>query len=559
VDIQRIVLILGMAVTSYLLLLAWNEDYQQKPANGSIEVKDEVPLASDYDVAPAPVPEEVPDELPGIDPQEDVPQIEKIVSAERELIQISTDVLDVWVDTRGGDITRVDLPGFPQTIDSPDQPFVLVDPRNNYVAQSGLIGPQGPDARPGRTVYGAAKNRYQLQETDDELQVDLFFVDENAVEVVKRFKFQRGNYLVGVEFLIRNNSSESWSSNLFAQLKRDGQSPVIEEVNSMGLRPYVGGATYSSEAPYYKLEFDDLVETPFKEKVEGGYIAMVQHYFVSAWIPPKDATYIYQGRKVQDKDQYLMGFTGPTLTIPSGGAGSLSLSFYTGPKDQYKLRDISPGLDLTVDYGFLWWIAQPLFSLLDWIHGLVQNWGVAIILLTVIIKFLLYPLSAASFKSMAKMRKLQPEMQRLKERFGDDRQKFSQAMMDLYKKEGANPLGGCLPMLLQMPVFLALYWTLMESVELRQAPFVLWIYDLSVMDPYFVLPILMGGSMFLTQMMQPEPPDPVQAKVMKLMPVMFTFFFLWFPSGLVLYWLVNNIISVLQQWYVTRKIANAPS
>lgn len=556
-DIQRIILILGMAITAYLLVLAWNQDYHQKQPNGIIEVQEAVPAAGDYEPAIGAIPEVLIDELPDIDSQAEVKQTDRVASPKRELIKISTDVLNIWVDTRGGDITRIDLPKFPQNINSPDQPFILIDPRNSYVAQSGLIGPQGPDARQGRTAYSAEKYSYQMQAGDEELLVDLSFVTENAVEIIKRFRFQRGSYLIDVEFLIKNKSAESWSANLFAQIKRDGQSPVIEEENSMGLRPYVGGATYSTEAPYYKLEFDDLVDAPFKEKVDGGYVAMVQHYFVSAWVPPEGTTYIYQARKVQNKDQYLMGFTGPTVTIPAGGSERLSLSLYSGPKDQYKLREISKGLDLTVDYGFLWWIAQPLFSLLDFIHGLVGNWGLAIILLTVMVKMFLYPLSAASFKSMAKMRKLQPEMQRLKERFGDDKQKFSQAMMDLYKKEGANPLGGCLPMLLQMPVFLALYWTLMESVELRQAPFYLWIEDLSVMDPYFVLPILMGASMFLTQMMQPEPPDPMQARVMKLMPVMFTFFFLWFPSGLVLYWLVNNIISVLQQWYVTRKIAAA--
>jgi YidC/Oxa1 family membrane protein insertase len=418
-----------------------------------------------------------------------------------------------------------------------------------------LIGPDGADARESRTAYQSERKNYSLADGEDELIVDLNFVDANGVQIVKRFRFQRDSYIVEVNFLVNNHSAESWSANLFAQLKRNGLAPAIEEENSMGLAPYVGGATFSAEAPYHKLEFEDLAEVPFKEKVIGGYIAMVQHYFVSAWIPAPEFSYIYQGRKVQGKDIYLMGFTGPLETILPGESGSLALSFYTGPKDQYKLRELSKGLDLTVDYGFLWWIAQPLFSLLNFIHGLVLNWGYAIIILTIIVKMLLYPLSAASFKSMAKMRKLQPEMQRLKERYGEDKQKFSQAMMDLYKKEGANPLGGCLPMLLQMPVFLALYWTLMESVELRQAPFALWINDLSVMDPYFVLPILMGASMFLTQLMQPEPPDPVQARVMKLMPVMFTFFFLWFPSGLVLYWLVNNIISVLQQWYVTRKIA----
>ena len=281
---------------------------------------------------------------------------------------------------------------------------------------------------------------------------------------------------------------------------------------------------------------------------------MVQHYFVSAWVIGEKGIHTFQGRKLGDQDIYLFGFTTPAKSIPSGGTGQLSAQFYVGPKDQYRMREIAEGLDLTVDYGFLWWLAQPLFYLLTMIHSVFANWGVAIIFLTIIVKMLLYPLSATSFRSMAKMRKLQPEMARLKERFGDDKQQFSQAMMELYKKEGANPLGGCFPILLQMPVFLALYWTLMESVELRQAPFMLWIHDLSAMDPYFILPILMGISMFLTQMLQPEPPDPVQAKVFKFMPIMFTFFFLWFPSGLVLYWLVNNILSILQQYYVMRQI-----
>ena len=325
----------------------------------------------------------------------------------------------------------------------------------------------------------------------------------------------------------------------------------------MGMQPYVGGATRSDDEFYRKLEFDDIEEEAYKLTLDEGYIAMVQHYFVSAWVPRDAIGNTYRGRKLADQDVYLFGLTTPPLTIAPGETKSIGASFYAGPKDQYRLEEIATGLELTVDYGFLWWLAQPLFFMLTGIHSFVGNWGLAIIGLTIIVKSCLYPLSAASFRSMAKMRKLQPEMVRLKERFGDDRQKFSQAMMELYKKEGANPLGGCLPILLQMPVFLALYWTLMESVELRQAPFFLWIYDLSAMDPYFILPILMGISMFLTQRMQPEPPDPIQAKVFKFMPIMFTFFFLWFPSGLVLYWLVNNILSILQQVYVTRQLEKA--
>ena len=281
---------------------------------------------------------------------------------------------------------------------------------------------------------------------------------------------------------------------------------------------------------------------------------MVQHYFVSAWILPDGQGNTYQARKVGGRDLFLFSVTTPLISVAPGSRGHLAARFYAGPKDQYRLRDIAQGLDLTIDYGFLWWLAQPLFYLLTMLQGFVVNWGLAIICLTIIVKMVLYPLSAASFRSVAKMRKLQPEMVRLKERHGDDRQKMSQSMMELYKREGANPLGGCVPLLLQMPVFLALYWALMESVELRQAPFIFWIRDLSAMDPYFILPILMGISMYCTQLMNPEPPDPVQAKVFKFMPVIFTFFFLWFPSGLVLYWLVNNILTVMQQYYVTRKV-----
>ncbi len=555
-DIQRIVLIIGLAITSYMLILAWNEDYkisttsQEQLLTNSAPTEDLIPTQADI------VREEVTNDLPSVVPQQNTEEQAEPTDTGK-LVKISTDVLNVWISTVGGDITRVDLPKYPQDLDTPDMAFVLVDPRNSFVAQSGLIGADGPDARAGRARYVAGANEYTMSTGEKSLSVDLHHLDANGTKITKRFSFERESYQIKVEFIIENNSPNPWAANLFAQIKRDGQEPAVSATNSMGLKPYVGGATHSLEAPYHKLEFSDLSEEPFKESIEGGYIAMVQHYFVTAWVPATESTSVYQARKVKDKDIYLMGFTGAELQLAPGDSRQIALTFYAGPKKQHKLAALARGLDLTVDYGFLWWIAQPLFSLLEFIHSIVGNWAIAIILLTVIVKLLLYPLSAASFRSMAKMRKLQPEMARLKERYGDDRQKFSQAMMDLYKKEGANPLGGCLPMLLQMPVFLALYWTLMESVELRQAPFIFWIKDLSIMDPYFVLPILMGISMFLTQMMQPEPPDPIQARVMKLMPVMFTFFFLWFPAGLVLYWLVNNIISVLQQWYVTRQIERA--
>jgi YidC/Oxa1 family membrane protein insertase len=326
----------------------------------------------------------------------------------------------------------------------------------------------------------------------------------------------------------------------------------------MGMHPFLGVAVTQPDDRFTKFTFDDLAEEPFKAQLPGGWIAMIQHYFLSAWIPKPDQSYNYSAR-VTSTGFNIAGFTGPPLVLDPGKSGELGADFYAGPKDQYRLKEISPYLDLSVDYGFLWWIAQPLFWLLTKIHALVGNWGVAIILLTVMIKAAFFKLSAASYRSMANMRRVQPKLVALREEFADDKQKQSQAMMELYKKEKINPMGGCLPILVQMPVFIGLYWMLMESVELRQAPFILWIKDLSVMDPYFVLPLIMGASMYFMQKLNPPPPDPMQAKIMQWMPVMFTFFFLWFPAGLVLYWVVNNLLSMAQQYVITRQIEKAGS
>lgn len=553
-DIQRIVLLFALATVGYLLILAWNRDYHQ-PVSPAVDQAVELPAEGGTSVGPQ-ILESGSDELPAVEPEQqaasmETPQPERAVP----YVKVTTDVFDVWIDPRGGDIKRLSLPKYPASLEDKDVPFLLVDPRNQYVIQSGLVGPNGPDgSAAGRPLYTSVRSDYRMDGARS-LAVDLRYDDGAGHQIIKRFTFSRGSYLINVEFDIVNHGNAPWQGNFFAQLRRDGEIPAVEQSSRMGLRPYVGGAAFTEDAPYHKLTFQDVEETPFKQHVEGGYIAMVQHYFVTAWVPDTMDQYLYQARKVGDQDLYLMGFTGPRLTVPPGNEARFGARLYAGPKDQYKLREIAKGLDLTVDYGFLWWIAQPLFWLMTHIHRFVGNWGVSIILLTLLVKTLLYPLSAASFRSMAKMKKLAPEMQRLKERYGEDRQQFTQATMELYKREGANPLGGCLPIMLQMPVFLALYWTLMESVELRQAPFFWWIRDLSVMDPLFVLPILMGASMFLSQLMQPEPPDPVQAKVFKLMPIMFTFFFLWFPSGLVLYWLVNNLLSIAQQWLINRQIA----
>ena len=559
-DIQRVLLLLGLAGAAYFLILAWNQDYGQdaEPSPETEEmVVDSLPAVQDPALEK---PENDDGGIPQLD-EEAVPDKVRETPEGRSLVTVRTDVLDVRIDPLGGDIVWVALPTYPASLKTPDIPYLLIDPKHAYVARSGLLGPDGTDKNDFRPTYRPDQLVYTLRDGEDEIRVTLRYTQPRArnanIDILKHFIFHRSDYLIGVEYEVINNSQEDWRGALFAQIKRDSQEPLSESGNSMGLQPYVGGATRSAEDLYRKLEFEDLEDESYKQVRDQGYMAMVQHYFVSAWVPENQAGSTFEARKLKGKDIYTFSFVTPAVLVPARSIGQLSALFYAGPKDQYRLREIAEGLDLTVDYGFLWWLAQPLFFLLTQIHSVFANWGVAIIFLTIIVKVVLYPLSAAGLKSMAKMRKLQPEMQRLKERFGDDRQKFTQATMELYKKEGANPLGGCFPILLQMPVFLALYWTLMESVELRQAPFMLWIEDLSAMDPWFILPILMGISMYLMQRLQPEPPDPLQAKVLKLMPVMFTFFFLWFPSGLVLYWLVNNVISILQQWYVTRQIDKA--
>jgi len=557
-DFQRVFIFMGLAVTGYFLILSWQQDYGTQVSQPLD--RETVTVTETYEGAATPQSIPTDSSLP------DATSIPSVTAAEAPLrpsmarnpIQVSTDVFKVIIDPEGGDLVSVALPRFPATLDRVDQPLKLVSDFNQYRLQSGLIGPDGIDRSNRRPYFTAPKMSY-TQSGPEDLVVSLTLNEaaERELDITKQFRFKPGSYLVEVEYTITNRSPTPKTMAFFGQIKRDGEPPQDQESNVMGLQPFIGGATRRVDERYHKLTLDDLAEAPYQYDFEGGYIAFLQHYFLTAWIPSSEQKARYFGKPVKGVNGpavFALGYTAAPVTVQPGESTQLGGQLYIGPKDQVTLAGITDGLDLTVDYGFLWFIAQPLFSALTIIFDWVGNWGLAIILLTVLVKALLYPLSAASFKSMAKMRKLQPEMVRLRDRYGDDRQKLGQAMMDLYKKEGANPLGGCLPILLQMPVFLALYWTLMESVELRQAPFIAWINDLSAMDPYFVLPILMGISMYLTQMMQPEPPDPVQAKVFKFMPVMFTFFFLWFPSGLVLYWLVNNILSVLQQLYVTRQL-----
>ena len=560
-DYQRILIFVGLGITGYLLVFNWQQDYGNESKQPATEFGYEERTDSFFDEELNSFPEND-HQIPELfaDKRLKNPLIQKFdaQAATQNRLKVKTDVLEVTINLHGGDIDQADLLKYPTQINEPDNPLILLNPKNLYSAQSGLIGPDGTDKTDSRPNYTARFNEYVLDSGEQELIVPITLENPvNGLILVKEFVFRQTDYLVDVRYRLTNIGAVPAKVAFYGQIKRDGQDPVGEDTNSMGMQPFVGVATRTKDDLYQKFTVDDLQEESFQVSLQGGYIAFSQHYFLSAWVPEQDKASNFYARKLNNRDILLLGFTSEELEIAPGQSEILGGSFYMGPKNQKRLDEIADGLGLTVDYGFLWWLAQPLFSGLTLFHSLVNNWGYAIILLTILVKMLLYPLSAASFRSMAKMRKLQPEMARLKERFGDDKQKFSQAMMEMYKKEGANPLGGCLPILLQMPVFLALYWTLMESVELRQAPFLLWIDDLSVMDPYFVLPILMGISMFLTQMMQPEPPDPIQAKVFKFLPVIMTFFFLWFPAGLVLYWLINNILSVLQQLYVTRSLEKA--
>lgn len=493
------------------------------------------------------------EDLPNVNDNADVNAI-IIEDALHNHVRVLTDTLDVVIDLNGGDIVELALRKFPEAIDAPDIPFMLLEQNTTrtYIAQSGLVGANGID-NGARARYQSSDKEY-VQLPGQTLEVNLQWIgDGSGVRVTKQFTFSPGSYLVELSYQIRNNSQQAWQATPFVQLKRDNSEAPNADNSGFGLQPFLGAALTQPDERFTKFTFADIADEPFKKTLPGGWIAMMQHYFVSAWIANPEQSHNYSTRATSTGFN-IVGFTSPAITVNPGESANFGAKMYAGPKDQYSLAEISPHLDLTVDYGWLWWIAQPLFWLLTKIQSVVQNWGVAIILLTVLVKGAFFRLSAASYRSMAKMRKVQPKMQSIREQHGEDKQKQSQAMMELYKKEKINPMGGCLPILIQMPVFISLYWVLMESVELRQAPFALWINDLSVMDPYFVLPILMGASMFFMQKLNPPPPDPMQAKIMQWLPVMFTFFFLWFPAGLVLYWVCNNLLSMTQQWIITRRI-----
>ena len=546
-DNQRVILFFGLILVLFLMWESWTQDHAPKPAA----------VATTQSSAPqSPLtPKDVPVAQPALGEVAPLatPEGQKAEVANSQRIHVITDTFDVIIDTRGGDVRTVDLRKYAVSSSEPDKPFELMKDTlpNLFVAQSGLLS--SAEAPDHYALFTAEKGEYTLAEGENELRVPLVWQGNNGVKVTKTLIFNRGNHYVDIEQKVENGSAMAWSGRQYRQLQRsrpDGSG------SSFFIKTYTGGVIYSEAEKYEKIDFEKMTKQSLSRDITGGWGAMIQHYFLAAFIPAQGETNHFYTKAPGD-DRFVLGLVSPAKTIQAGQNDTFSTRLYIGPKVQGVLKGLAPGLELTVDYGMLTVIAKPLFWAMGWFHSLVNNWGWAILMVTLIIKLAFFPLSAASYRSMANMRKFAPKMQQLKERYGDDRQRMSQAMMELYKKEKINPLGGCLPMIVQIPVFIALYWVLLESVELRQAPFILWIQDLSIKDPYYVLPLLMGISMFIQQRLNPAPPDPIQAKVMMALPIIFTLFFAFFPAGLVLYWLANSVLSVTQQWYITAKIEKA--
>ena len=545
---QRILLYFTLFFIIYMIWAQWQVDYGPKPEP---VVASQTNLNSENKLSL----EDIPQAATSENAEQPVSPVVKDVDTSSERIKVVTDVLEVEIDTKGGDIRRVVLRDYSVTAKNPEEKLVLMTDENiNYqVAQSGLVSVNKDSAPSHNAIYRSEQNVYRLAEGEDVIEVPLYWENDSGVTVKKVLTFKRNNYVIDVNYTIAAGDKK-WSGSDYMQITRS--QPVDTNSNAF-IHTYTGGVVYNEEIKYEKYDFDDIAETNLNYQLKDGWLAMIQHYFLAAWVPETGKDNLYFSRYNRNKDHYTMGTRTSAITIDAGQTGEISSQFVVGPKLQYKLEAIAPGLDLTVDYGILTIFAKPLFWLLNAFHELFGNWGWAIIFLTITVKAVFYKLSEMSYKSMAKMRKVAPRIQKMKEQFGDDRQAMSKAMMEMYKREKINPMGGCFPILVQMPVFISLYWVLLESVEMRHAPFMLWLTNLTDKDPYFVLPVLMGISMFIQQKLNPAPIDPMQQKIFQIMPFAFTIMFAFFPSGLVLYWVVNNILSIAQQYVITKRIENA--
>jgi YidC/Oxa1 family membrane protein insertase len=472
-----------------------------------------------------------------------------------EPVIVHTDLFDAAISPVGGDVQRLTLQKVHSALDR-TKPLTLMepDPQHYFVTQTGLLGEGLPNHK---TAYQPEQRSYTMAAGADTLEVRLRAPAANGVEVVKKLTFHRNDYIVGISYEIANKSDKPIAPWGYFQFLRDANPPTQEAAQTSsfaGVTTFTGPALYTEESKFTKVDFKDVEKgkpIPVKH-AKDGWIGIVQHYFVSAWLPKAGVEREFYAEKVDNL--YRTGVKVPAGTIAPGATATLAVPVYVGPQETERLEKIAPGLNLVVDYGWLYVLAAPIFWFLKWIHGLVGNWGWAIIILTIIIKLVFYPLNAKAGRSMAQMKVLAPKMEKLKQLYGEDRQKLNQAMMELYRTEKINPLGGCLPILVQIPVFIALYWVLLASIELRHAPWVGWIHDLSAPDPYFILPVIYAVSMFVQTRLNPQPADPVQARVMLIMPIMFSVFFLFFPAGLVLYWVAQNLLSILQQWHINRTL-----
>lgn len=563
-DNIRFVLIIVFAMLSLMLWQAWQIDYGPKPA---VTISDQPVVDTKADL---PV-EGSPQEAPVQSTAAAVPAVEM---PHGNIVTVTTDVVRLGIDTLGGTLVDFDLLNYPvekknTAVNNVRRLFGMSDSEQNlapirlfntnkehlFLAQSGLIpNSDSATATNHHTVFNSAKTEYSLSEGQDTLVVPLTWTNNEGLVVSKVFTFKRGSYTIDIEQKINNNSTKAWNGRQYEQFLRV---PYADPAANSFIRTYTGGVVYTEEEKYKKVDYAAMEDDDLSLNTKGGWSAMIQHYFGAAWIPPVEQENHLYSKSLGD-NKYVIGSYSPVVSVAPGTEQQFKATLFAGPKIQTLQEKIAKGLELTVDYGRITFIAKPIYSLLNFIHEYVGNWGFSILGVTFVIKLLFFPLSAASYKSMAKMRKIQPRLKEMQERYADNRQLFNQKMMAMYKEEKVNPLGGCLPVLVQIPVFISLYWVLVETVELRQAPFALWIQDLSAQDPYYLLPILMGITMKIQQSLNPPPIDPIQAKIMRMFPIVFTFFFLFFPAGLVLYWVMNNTLSIIQQWYITNKIVKEP-
>jgi YidC/Oxa1 family membrane protein insertase len=549
-DTQRLVALAVFAFSSLLLWEAWQKHNVPKVVAPPTSTIPSAPTSAAN--VPAPT-------LPNAAPGSAVPTPPATTTAPNATgvpVVVKTDLFDVELNTLGGDIRRVTMKKVFSALDR-TQPLTLMepDPKHYFGTQSGLLGEGLPTHK---TAYEVAQRNYSLADGKDTVVVALKAQDANGAEVTKRYTFNRGSYVIDVAYDVANKSDKPISPFAYFQFIRDANPPSEQAAQTnafAGVTTFTGPAIYTDEQKFHKVDFSEIAKEKqtHVKKAKDGWIGIIQHYFVSAWLPKAGVERDYFTRKVGEL--YTAGVVVPVGTIAPGATASVDVPVFIGPQETEILEKVAPGLKLAVDYGWLYVLAAPLFYVLKWIHGVVGNWGWAIIILTIMIKLIFYPLNAKAGRSMAQMKVLGPKMEKLKQLYGDDRQKLNTAMMELYKTEKINPLGGCLPILVQIPVFIALYWVLLASIELRHAPWLGWIQDLSAPDPYFILPVIYAVSMFVQTKLNPQPADPVQAKVMLMMPIVFSVFFLFFPAGLVLYWVVQNLLTILQQWYINKTLA----